>query len=208
MTMIQSGFQTAYLSSERTSIGFSVADQEISSVYDRSRAANVSASVSRLIRSRLHIAVRGGVSYISMQNGLEDTGHVRGLVETFGAEAGYPLKSAQLTFSIARTAMDPYGIGATSTLTAFGGWTYRRPSSRTGLQISANWQHLNSVMFGSLDFLQLTAGLTRKLGRDAEGQLSYVFTTTTSPVGDQFLQGNLSAVRFTLAWRPMKLRIL
>ena len=208
MTMVQSGFQTTYLSSERTSLGLSVADQEISSFYDRSRAANVSASVSRLFRSRLRVAVRGGVSYISMQNGLEDTGHVRGFVDTFGVEAAYPLKSAQLTFSIARTGMDPYGIGATSTLTAFGAWTYRRPGSRTGLQISANWQHLNSVIFGSLDFLQLTAGLTRRIGRDADGQLSYVFTTTTSPVRDQFLQGNLSAVRFTLAWRPTKLRIL
>lgn len=208
ITSVQSSIQGSYLATERTSVGLTIGDQEMASLDERSRASTLTTKLSRQFRPHLRAAFRGGLSYVSLRDSAAISLQTHGLEGLFGAEVDYQRNSGQLIFSADRSPIDPYGVGANSTLTTMATWTYRRPGSLMGLQISTGWQYLNSSVFGSLQLLQFTVGFTRKVGRETDAQLSYAFTTLESSAQGPFASGNLSAVRFTLAWRPTNLRIL
>jgi hypothetical protein len=111
-------------------------------------------------------------------------------------------------FAVERKALDPYGIGAASILTTRGSWSVQPGGRNTGLSVAAEWEDLSGGTFDSLQLINLTASMTRLMNQEAEAQFAYAFTSIRSTSGDHFPIENLHILRFTVAWRPSKFRIL
>ena len=65
----------------------------------------------------------------------------------YGVSLGYKLRSNTLLGSFNRSASDIYGLGATATETASGGWAWKRPRSSLSANATFGYSHLIGPAF-------------------------------------------------------------
>ena len=201
----EADFTVSYLLSQRTRVGLAMSDLEMLSGYTRGRATGVTASVRRLLTSRLQGRLYGGASELSPRH-IADTRVPASVQLTFGARLDYKRRSSDIGFSLDRRPLDPYGVGANSILGAIANWQYRGFGRRTSLAVEAGWQKLNSPVALSLQSMQCSAVLTRTLSGQMTAEVGYLFARViTSPVRP--ISGNLQQIELRLAWKPTNLRL-
>jgi hypothetical protein len=158
-----------------------------------------SVSLTRTLSERWFASVHGGGGN---RDSIRQTNTPQALQYQAGAGLGFKTFAHTLLGSYDRSFADPYGLGASATISSMGAWNYGRPDSVWRFRVSVGQQQVQSASFRTLESWQATMILQRALSTHTAIAAQYGYmrysggpSTTTDAISP-------SAVRLTVIWAP------
>jgi hypothetical protein len=192
------GVGISYSLSPRTQVGASVNEERTISRFQDSYQTSGSVFIGRKMSRRWFGQVYGGAGH--MRSARREFRLSGGPQYQGGGSIGFRTYSHTLLFSSGRTFGDRYGIGAGSTITAFGSWNWARPGRSWTVFANVAEQWFRGGGPGDLSSWQATMGVAKALTSTASITAEYAHTLT----GQSNLGGELTqrALRFSIVWAP------
>lgn len=147
---------------------------------------------------RWFISLQGGAGVITPLRG--GVYLPRGPQYTASGTLGYQRRSHGLAATHGRMISDAYGLGAWSTDTTSGSWSWRRPARAWSVFCSGGRQQLRGLQRMTLEGWLVRTGISRALSRGAATEISYAYLSNDARAAG--LARNLAqhSVRWSFLW--------
>lgn len=196
----------AYSLTPRTTVSVGVSSSRSYSQFADGYSSSATVSIARTLSPHWFVGATGGVGYITP---LHETFKVpTPLVPQFGGSVGYKFAAQTLLGTYSRSSYDAYGLGASTTETGSGGWTWNRPGSSMGFSGSAGYSRLTSPGFPNLTSWTARASVSRKLQSQLSMVVSYSYARYPESLLGQVGDLGLGGVNVALNWWPSGSRSL
>jgi hypothetical protein len=177
-TSLAATLSATYALSERTNINGSVSySRSLSSLYS-TPSMNVMVGFSRKISEHFFGRAAGGVGYLLPASNGPQTTFSRTQWQA-SAGLGYRLLRHSFVGNVSRTVSDNFGLGASSTMLAHGGWTWSPLGSDWAFTAGAAEQLLSDTQFGRQGY-RIMGGATHTVGHRVFMSLSYGYGSGNS----------------------------
>jgi hypothetical protein len=155
-------FGWSYSLTPRTQVGAEVSAMRVFSLYQQSYVTRGTVSIGRTMSRRWFVQTRFGAGHIAYIR--QTIAAPSGADYIAGGSIGYKTSAHTFMASFDRTVGDAYGIGAGSTRSTTGAWTWRRPGKPWSLTSGASHQILKGSVLSTGESWSASMGVSRQLG--------------------------------------------
>ena len=191
----------SYSLSPRSQVGGGIVTSRAFSSYQDAYVSSAHLFFSRRMGQNWFASVQGGTGFIRAVHATSAL--PRGPQYTLGGSLGYQVSKSQvLLFSVSRSISDYYGLGAGSTVSASGAWSWNRPGSHWGVY-SSYGQNYARGPFNHIDSWRASAGLARSITRETAIQVGYGYMRYAGLVSNTPYRFAANTVNLSVVWAPL-----
>jgi len=197
-TTASAGFAASRTLSPRTQVSLDVGTTRLMSGFLDAWTQSATVAVSRSLSQRWFAAMHGGGGFIHPAQPVANlTTRPQYLA---GGNLGYKTQAHTFQVTLDRTVGDSYGLGASTTVSAFGSWYWAPPGSPWSLRLNGGEQQLEHGVLATIDSRQIAVSVGRVITRNLQFTAEYGFMQYSG--GALFGSISPSTVRVAMIWRP------
>jgi hypothetical protein len=202
------GLSVGYALSPRTNFSLSGSYSLPISRLGGNRSAGLNADIGRTLTPHLFVRGGAGAGYILPHGSGASGTPLQRTGWQAEASVGYRLFRQSFVASVSRSVSDYFGLNASATIMAGGGWSWSPPGSSWSISAGAHDTRLQGSAYGR-DGYNVNAGVNRRLGSRAHASLSYGYGAFSAggiiaginPTGAP-LKFNTHSVSLHIGFRP------